>query len=465
MLFSSLTFLFVFLPVVLFFYWIVRPQLRNAVLLLSSIFFYAWGEPRYVLVMLATILINYFGALAVDKYRTKKIYAVSVTIVCDLLFLFYFKYFDFFISNINEAFHSNFGLLNILMPIGISFYTFQSISYVVDVYRDEVPVQKNLYKLALYISLFPQLVAGPIVKYHDVAEQIENRQVDYEAIVSGIKRFIVGLSKKVLIANTMGAIADNIFSKSVDELSVAVSWLGTVTYSLQIFFDFSGYSDMAIGLGLMFGFKFKENFNYPYISKSITEFWRRWHISLSTWFKEYVYIPLGGNRISQKRTYINIAIVFLLTGFWHGANWTFMLWGVWHGLFNIIEKATGIFKDSGVRWKEGVKHVYALLVVLFGWVLFRADNITYAWAYIRNMIGFYDSSSYLMFNSYVTIFDLFILVLAIVFSTPIASNFLNISSENFWKNKFQNVSLIILFVISVSFLVASTYNPFIYFRF
>lgn len=465
MLFSSLTFLFVFLPVVLFFYWIVRPQLRNAVLLLSSIFFYAWGEPRYVLVMLATILINYFGALAVDKYRTKKIYAVSVTIVCDLLFLFYFKYFDFFISNINEAFHSNFGLLNILMPIGISFYTFQSISYVVDVYRDEVPVQKNLFKLALYISLFPQLVAGPIVKYHDVAEQIENRQVDYEAIVSGIKRFIVGLSKKVLIANTMGAIADNIFSQSVDELSVAVSWLGAVTYSLQIFFDFSGYSDMAIGLGLMFGFKFKENFNYPYISKSITEFWRRWHISLSTWFKEYVYIPLGGNRISQKRTYINIAIVFLLTGFWHGANWTFMLWGVWHGLFNIIEKATGIFKDSGVRWKEGVKHVYALLVVLFGWVLFRADNITYAWAYIRNMIGFYDSSSYLMFNSYVTIFDLFILVLAIVFSTPIASNFLNISSENFWKNKFQNVSLIILFVISVSFLVASTYNPFIYFRF
>lgn len=465
MLFSSLTFLFVFLPVVLFFYWIVRPQLRNAVLLLSSIFFYAWGEPRYVLVMLATILINYFGALAVDKYRTKKIYAVSVTIVCDLLFLFYFKYFDFFISNINEAFHSNFGLLNILMPIGISFYTFQSISYVVDVYRDEVPVQKNLYKLALYISLFPQLVAGPIVKYHDVAEQIENRQVDYEVIVLGIKRFIVGLSKKVLIANTMGAIADNIFSKSVDELSVAVSWLGAVTYSLQIFFDFSGYSDMAIGLGLMFGFKFKENFNYPYISKSITEFWRRWHISLSTWFKEYVYIPLGGNRISQKRTYINIAIVFLLTGFWHGANWTFMLWGVWHGLFNIIEKATGIFKDSGVRWKEGVKHVYALLVVLFGWVLFRADNITYAWAYIRNMIGFYDSSSYLMFNSYVTIFDLFILVLAIVFSTPIASNFLNISSENFWKNKFQNVSLIILFVISVSFLVASTYNPFIYFRF
>lgn len=465
MLFSSLTFLFVFLPVVLFFYWIVRPQLRNAVLLLSSIFFYAWGEPRYVLVMLATILINYFGALAVDKYRTKKIYAVSVTIVCDLLFLFYFKYFDFFISNINEAFHSNFGLLNILMPIGISFYTFQSISYVVDVYRDEVPVQKNLYKLALYISLFPQLVAGPIVKYHDVAEQIENRQVDYEAIVSGIKRFIVGLSKKVLIANTMGAIADNIFSQSVDELSVAVSWLGAVTYSLQIFFDFSGYSDMAIGLGLMFGFKFKENFNYPYISKSITEFWRRWHISLSTWFKEYVYIPLGGNRISQKRTYINIAIVFLLTGFWHGANWTFMLWGVWHGLFNIIEKATGIFKDSGVRWKEGVKHVYALLVVLFGWVLFRADNITYAWAYIRNMIGFYDSSSYLMFNSYVTVFDLFILVLAIVFSTPIASNFLNISSENFWKNKFQNVSLIILFVISVSFLVASTYNPFIYFRF
>lgn len=449
----------------LFFYWIVRPQLRNAVLLLSSIFFYAWGEPRYVLVMLATILINYFGALAVDKYRTKKIYAVSVTIVCDLLFLFYFKYFDFFISNINEAFHSNFGLLNILMPIGISFYTFQSISYVVDVYRDEVPVQKNLFKLALYISLFPQLVAGPIVKYHDVAEQIENRQVDYEAIVSGIKRFIVGLSKKVLIANTMGAIADNIFSQSVDELSVAVSWLGAVTYSLQIFFDFSGYSDMAIGLGLMFGFKFKENFNYPYISKSITEFWRRWHISLSTWFKEYVYIPLGGNRISQKRTYINIAIVFLLTGFWHGANWTFMLWGVWHGLFNIIEKATGIFKDSGVRWKEGVKHVYALLVVLFGWVLFRADNITYAWAYIRNMIGFYDSSSYLMFNSYVTIFDLFILVLAIVFSTPIASNFLNISSENFWKNKFQNVSLIILFVISVSFLVASTYNPFIYFRF
>ncbi len=465
MLFSSLTFLFVFLPIVLFLYWIVRPQLRNVVLLLASLFFYAWGEPKYVLVMLATILINYVGALAVDRFEKKKIVAVSITIVCNLLFLFYFKYFDFFITNINKAFHSDFGLINILMPIGISFYTFQSISYVVDVYRGDVPVQKSLFKLALYISLFPQLVAGPIVKYHDVAEQIDNRQMVYSEIILGIKRFIIGLSKKVLIANTMGAIADSVFSESVDGISTAVSWLGAIAYSLQIFFDFSGYSDMAIGLGLMFGFKFKENFNYPYMSKSITEFWRRWHISLSTWFKEYVYIPLGGNRISSKRTIINIAIVFLLTGFWHGAEWTFIVWGIWHGLFNIIEKVTGLAKDSGVKWKEALKHVYALLIVLFGWVLFRADSISYASAYIRNMLGLYNSVPCMEFSAYFSIFDGFILILALLFSTPIASQFVYTPSEKFWKNKLLNLSLIVLLVVSVSFLVASTYNPFIYFRF
>ncbi|MBQ8476228.1 MBOAT family protein, partial [bacterium] len=317
MLFSSMTFIYLFLPVVLVLYFSAKPERRNNILLLASILFYAWGEPKYVVIMLLTILINYFGAILIEKFSSHKKLLLVLTIACDLSFLIYFKYFNFIIDNVNALSHGSIAPLNIIMPIGISFYTFQALSYVIDTYRGEVRAQKNIYKLALFICLFPQLIAGPILKYHDIEAQIEKRKVEFDKVNKGVKRFIIGLSKKMLIANTMGAIADKIFSQNPDMFSHSIAWLGALTYSLQLYFDFSGYSDMAIGLGLIFGFNFMENFNYPYISKSITEFWRRWHISLSTWFKQYVYIPLGGNRLGLIRTCQNLGIVFLLTGLWH----------------------------------------------------------------------------------------------------------------------------------------------------
>lgn len=464
MLFSSLTFIFVFLPIVCFIYWLVRPAFRNTVLLLASILFYAWGEPLYVLVMISTILVNYFGALAVDRFKYKKI-ALATTIAVDLAVLFYFKYFDFFVENINLLFDSKIDPLKVVMPIGISFYTFQAISYVVDVYRGDANVQRNLYKLGLYISLFPQLVAGPIVKYHDVEEQIDHRQPDWNSIALGLKRFIIGLSKKVIIANTMGALADDIFNQQIDFLSTPIAWVGAISYTLQIFFDFSGYSDMAIGLGLLFGFKFKENFNYPYISKTITEFWRRWHISLSTWFKEYLYIPLGGNRISPARTYLNIGIVFLLTGFWHGANWTFIVWGLWHGFFNIIEKTTGLTNDTQVKWKEGLKHVYALLIVVVGWVLFRADSLKHAGKFLKQMFFGGSTQQILTFDYYVGGIEIVVGLVAIALSMPIISDKLYTQPKNSVANWCINALLLLLLVVCISFLSMSTYNPFIYFRF
>ena len=312
MLFSSMTFIYLFLPVVLVLYFSAKPERRNNILLLASILFYAWGEPKYVVIMLLTILINYFGAILIEKFSSHKKLLLVLTIACDLSFLIYFKYFNFIIDNVNARSHGSIAPLNIIMPIGISFYTFQALSYVIDTYRGEVRAQKNIYKLALFICLFPQLIAGPILKYHDIEAQIEKRKVEFDKVNKGVKRFIIGLSKKMLIANTMGAIADKIFSQNPDMFSHSIAWLGALTYSLQLYFDFSGYSDMAIGLGLIFGFNFMENFNYPYISKSITEFWRRWHISLSTWFKQYVYIPLGGNRLGLIRTCQNLGIVFLL---------------------------------------------------------------------------------------------------------------------------------------------------------
>ena len=342
MLFSSMTFIYMFLPIVLLLYLVTKKELHNPILLVASIIFYAWGEPKYLAIMLLTIIINYYGAISIDKFKKHKKLCLVMTIIANLSFLVYFKYFNFLIENCNGLFHSNISALNIIMPIGISFYTFQALSYVVDVYRGEVKAQKDFYKLALYICLFPQLVAGPIVKYHDVADQIDSREVNFEKVDLGVKRFIIGLSKKVLIANTMGAIADKIFTQAPDTFSHSIAWLGAVAYTFQIYFDFSGYSDMAIGLGLIFGFKFLENFNYPYISKSITEFWRRWHISLSTWFKQYVYISLGGNRQGKVKTIRNLGIVFLLTGIWHGAAWNFVVWGIWNGFFIILEKLLNI---------------------------------------------------------------------------------------------------------------------------
>lgn len=465
MLFSSMTFVFLFLPIVCALYLLTRKEYRNYILLFASILFYAWGEPRYLAIMLTTIVINYFGALFIDKYKKYKKWILIGTILSDLGFLFYFKYFNFIMTNVNTVFGADIPFLDIIMPIGISFYTFQALSYVVDVYRGEASVQKHIDKLALYICLFPQLIAGPIVKYHDIENQIDNRTENFDKVVYGIKRFIIGLSKKMLIANTMGAVADKIFAMPVTEFGTDIAWIGAIAYTFQIFYDFSGYSDMAIGLGSIFGFKFLENFNYPYISKSITEFWRRWHISLSTWFKEYLYIPLGGNRVAKSRMYLNLFLVFLATGIWHGAEWTFIVWGLWHGFFIIMEKWTGWHKKEGGSFLSITQHLYTILVFVFGWVLFRSDNISYAWQYFKNMLGLVKNHNitYTM-GYYIDNIAILTFVIAILCAIPIFKN-ITMPVANKYKHIAINSWIMALFIVSVSTIAASTYNPFIYFRF
>lgn len=469
MLFSSMTFIYVFLPIVLLLYLVTKKELHNPILLVASIVFYAWGEPKYLTIMLFTILINYFGALLIEKKPNNKKLTLIITILANLGFLIYFKYFNFLITNCNNLFHSHISALDIVMPIGISFYTFQALSYVIDVFRGETKAQHDIYKLALYICLFPQLIAGPIVKYHDVADQIEDRDVNFNKVNLGVKRFIIGLSKKVLIANTMGAIADKIFVQDPHTFSHATAWLGSIAYTFQLYFDFSGYSDMAIGLGLIFGFKFMENFNYPYVSKSITEFWRRWHISLSTWFKQYVYISLGGNRCSKLKTIRNLGIVFLLTGIWHGAEWTFVVWGIWHGFFIILEKILNIkeFDSKKHTWYVNcLRHLYCILAFVIGWVIFRADSMKYAWDYLMNMLGllhlrpqeFLYTMAY-----YVDNIEIITFVVAILCAIGLFKNMLNV--ENKVAKGFINLWLLILFFLSTINIAASTYNPFIYFRF
>lgn len=468
MLFSSMTFVYVFLPIVCSLYLLVRKDLQNYVLLLASIVFYAWGEPRYLSVMFMTILVNYGGAVLIDNAggKLKKKILLFLTISMDLSFLLYFKYFNFFIENFNELFNANISFIKVIMPIGISFYTFQGLSYLVDVYRGDTPVQKDIYKLALYICLFPQLIAGPIIKYHDIDEQINTRSVTFDKVAYGIRRFIVGLSKKILLANTLGAVADKIFSQPVENFDCFTAWLGAVAYSLQLFYDFSGYSDMAIGLGAVFGFKFLENFNYPYISKSVTEFWRRWHISLSTWFKEYLYIPLGGNRVSKKRNYLNLLIVFLATGFWHGASWNFIFWGLWHGLFIVFEKLTGWHQQQGKWLLSAVRHIYTILAFVIGWVMFRAETLEYAVLYIKNMFGLITEHkiAYEM-PYYIDNIEMIALLAGIICSAPIFGKILEIDCTHKVYRSLINIWLMVLFVISSACIAASTYNPFIYFRF
>ena len=464
MLFSSMTFVFMFLPIVCAFYLMSNKRFHNPILLAASILFYAWGEPKYLAIMLLTILINYAGALAVEKFNKHKKLWLILTIIVDLGFLIYFKYFNFIIDNINNLFHAHISALDVIMPIGISFYTFQALSYVIDVFRGDCKAQKDVYKLALYICLFPQLIAGPIVKYHDVAEQIEDREVNFDKVNLGVKRFIIGLAKKMLIANTLGAIADKIFTQPADTFTPLVAWLGGISYTLQLYYDFSGYSDMAIGLGLIFGFHFMENFNYPYISKSITEFWRRWHISLSTWFKQYLYIPLGGNRISKNRTYINLGIVFLLTGIWHGASWNFVFWGLWNGFFIILEKMTGWHNETDKLSIKILKHLYTIFVFVLGWVMFRADNMTYAWTYLKNMFGLvpvHDITYKMIY--YVDNVEIITLFIGILCAMPIFRNMVHIEKKP--VKLLVNIWLLVLFILSSASIAASTYNPFIYFRF
>lgn len=467
MLFSSIVFLSIFLPSLIILYFSVKKSFRNYILLIYSLIFYAWGEPRYLSVMLCIILINYLAAILIDKNKNRKIILIC-DILLNLFVLIYFKYFNFIVININKVLKNPLPKLNIIMPIGISFFIFQAISYVFDVYKNEVPVQKNIYKLTLYISFFPQLIAGPIVKYHEVQKEIENRNESLNNIYLGLFRFSIGLGKKVLIANTLGEVVDKIFMLDIiNTIDYKIAWIGAICYSLQLYFDFSGYSDMAIGLGKVFGFKFLENFNYPYVSKSITEFWRRWHISLGTWFKEYLYIPLGGNRKSSIRTYINLFIVFLATGIWHGAKWTFVIWGLWHGIFIIIERKIKIEKYDK-KFEIFIRHIYTLFIIITGWVLFRAENMSYGIKFLKIMFGISKNSkipySVMYFLDRKVILALLIGLIASVniFKLNIDKYY---ESKSFMRNILLNMYSIIILILSYMSILSSTYNPFIYFRF
>lgn len=468
MLFSSMTFLFVFMPLVITVYGLSKKEIRNYVLLVASIVFYAWGEPRYLAIMIITILVNYVGAIEMARFvnRKKRKLILAATILTDLGFLVYFKYFNFMVENLNNWLELEFDYIDVIMPIGISFYTFQAMSYLIDVYRREVKAQKDIYKLALYIVLFPQLVAGPIVKYHDVCDQIDSRKVEFKNVIIGFKRFIMGLAKKVLLANTLAVVADKVFAQDTELLSQGIAWVGAVAYMLQLYYDFSGYSDMAIGLGLMFGFKFMENFNYPYISKSISEFWTRWHISLSTWFKQYLYFPLGGNRKGKFRTYINLVIVFLATGIWHGAAWTYFAWGVWNAVFIVIEKALGWGKDTLKTWYgKAFRHIYALFAVGLGMIIFRSPSVDYASEFIQVMFGFIDNHNLPKYDYGLNYKFLLAALTGLFLSMPIMRGILEVRYERKVLRTVINIWLFTLFFLSTISLAASTYNPFIYFRF
>ena len=468
MLFSSSIFLFFFLPVVIIGYRLVPRGARIYFLMLASLFFYAWGEPRYVLIMLLSIAINYSFGLLIDASAGRNKYLSRIflfmAVAGNLGILFYFKYMDFVLDSANRLLGSGFALHDIVMPIGISFFTFQGMSYVIDLYFRKVRVQKNPALTAFYISFFPQLIAGPIVRYNHIEEQLYKRDESFERFVLGAKRFIIGLAKKVIIANTVGYVADQVFQHPALEITAATAWLGIVCYTFQIFFDFSGYSDMAIGLGKMFGFEFLENFNYPYISKTVTEFWRRWHISLSSWFRDYLYIPLGGNR--RGNVYIHLLIVFAVTGFWHGASFNFLAWGLWHGAFLIFERVLGL-REAKNKPLVPLRHVVTLLVVIVGWVFFRAEGLREALNYICVMFGMVQPEN-VGFTAwyYITNKAIVALAIAVIASIPIAKAkpFERLRERAAW-NYASTAMLLLLFFVSIVFVVSSSYNPFIYFRF
>jgi alginate O-acetyltransferase complex protein AlgI len=488
MVFSSRVFLFLFLPAVLLAYYAAPARLRNFVLLLASLFFYCWGEPRQFGLMLASIGLNHvFGLLAgATRGKAAGPWVIGLTVAVNLGLLGYYKYANFVVDSLNPLFawagFSEVVCRPIALPVGISFYTFQAMSYVIDVYRGEVRAEKNPLRTALYVSLFPQLIAGPIVRYTDVAADMAGRTVTVDRFAEGVRRFLIGLAKKVLLANSLATAADAIFEVPDGGVTFAVAWLGIICYSLQLYFDFSGYSDMAIGLGAMFGFRFLENFNYPYISRSITEFWRRWHLSLSTWFRDYLYVPLGGNRKGLVRTYFNLLTVFLLCGLWHGASWSFVLWGLFHGALLIAERA-GLGRVLENR-PPVVRHAYTLVALSFGWVLFRAESPAHAWSYWKALAGFgpwtADDGLFIYLSSGLAI----ALVLAVITATPAwewlgeklrravdqgALRLPETASPPAWLDGLwagaRVVTLGSLLFATAAALMASTYNPFIYFRF
>ena len=457
MVFSSPIFLFVFLPLVITIYFLSKGvRIKNSVLLIFSIIFYSWGEPGYIGLILISISLNYiFGLYITSSYKR---YVLLLACLFNLGTLGFLKYSGFVSLNIDLLFNSNFNnsFKQIALPIGISFYTFQALSYVIDAYFNKVEIQKNPFDLALYITFFPQLIAGPIVRYIDVQKEIKSRSHNWEDINYGVKRFIIGLGKKVLIANSVAYYVDDILNRPINSYSTGVAVLAVILYTIQIFFDFSGYSDMAIGLGRIFGFKFPENFNYPYQSKSIKEFWRRWHITLSTWFRDYVYIQLGGSQINKRRTYINLFIVFFITGIWHGASWNFIIWGFIHGFFIIIERL-GFGKVLN-RIPKVFQHLYTLLVVMFAWIFFRIENLSDAISYIGKIISptFHQSIDLDYYNYYELYAAIFF---AIILSFK--SKYLNLTTAGI----LPKILLFLIFILSIGSISSNSYNPFIYFRF
>lgn len=467
MLFSSVTFIFYFLPITFILYYMVPNKAKNYILLLVSMIFYAWGGLLYFPLLIVSIMMNYIFGLNIEKYKDNKQKSKIVlicSIIFNILFLGVFKYSNFIVDNINIFFNTSFNIPTIELPIGISFYTFQAMSYVIDVYRKDGKVQKNIFYLALYISMFPQLVAGPIVRYETVDKQIEKRSYSFDKFNLGLERVVKGLFKKVIISNTIGELASIIYGLPYAEMTVATAWIGAIAYTFQIYFDFSGYSDMAIGLGKMLGFDFLENFNYPYISKSVSEFWRRWHISLGSWFKDYVYIPLGGSRNGSVKLYRNLAIVWLITGVWHGASWNFILWGVYFGVFIILERA--FLQNILNKLPNVIQHIYLMIIVIFGWVLFSQEDIASTIEYIKVMLGL---GNYKIINDY-TVFYIkeywIIICIAIVSSIPILQQIKNLDIKiRKIIDLTRPIVIILSFTLVTIYLLNSTFNPFIYFNF
>ena len=456
MVFSSLTFLFFFLPLALGIYYIFPNKTKNLILLLFSLLFYSWGEPKYIFIMIFSSIVDFIHAKIIDKNRgnIKSKIALCSSIFINLSLLFYFKYLGFFLESTNVLFGTSFINPSIALPIGISFYTFQTMSYSIDVYRGDADVQTDFISFATYVSLFPQLVAGPIVRYKDVANELNSRKHSFDNIYEGICMFVMGLGKKVILANNIGLIWNFVKTQDIGSISVLTAWIGIISFSLQIYFDFSGYSDMAIGLGKMFGFNFIKNFDYPYISKSITEFWRRWHMSLGQWFRDYVYIPLGGNKCSKSRWFLNIFIVWMITGLWHGAGVNFILWGLYFGLILILEKMFLLnLLDKIPRF---FKHIYSLLLIIIGWILFELNTFSSILVYLKAMF----LNGLVIDNTFIYILsqNLILLIVGILASTPIF--------KKMFKNDYFKITILFLsFFISIAFLVDASFNPFLYFRF
>lgn len=467
MVFSSISFLYYFLPIVLIFYFIVPTKFKNLILFLSSLLFYFYGEPKYIIILILSSLINYSFALVIEKENTKskrKLYLI-LSVIINIVILIYYKYSNFFINNINFLLKTNISFIKVIMPIGISFFTFQGLSYVIDVYRNDVKANKSFIAFSTYLCLFPQLIAGPIVRYITIEDELKNRDHSFSLFSRGVQRFLIGLSKKVLLANTLGEFSKLLLNSN--NITVLSYWIIAIAFTLQIYFDFSGYSDMAIGLGFIFGFRFLENFNYPLIASSITDFWRRWHISLSSWLRDYVYIPLGGNRVSNKKWIRNIFIVWFLTGFWHGASWNFIFWGLYFAIILIIEKK---FLLQFIKNHKIFSHIYTLFLIVISFVIFNGDSFTEVFSFLKSMFNIdsslelYNFETIYYLRSYLTI-----ILIGIIASTPLASFLINKlrnkKTLNLLINSLEPFYYISLLLIVTAYLIDGSFNPFLYFRF